>query len=120
MSIQQRFQSILDRLQTAASLKTVFGEPVKIDGKTIIPVAKVAYAFGMCSCDRKPKSQEHEDDQDCGGGGGGVAVRPAGVIEITPEGTRFVPTRTGGKVVGALFLGVLLGIAIAGKRSKKE
>ena len=37
-------QSIVDRLRTTGSVKTVFGDPVEAKGRTIIPVAKIAYA----------------------------------------------------------------------------
>ena len=122
MSIPERVQSIVERLQTSASVKTVYGEPIKVDGKTIIPVARVAYCFGMCSCGKKGEEQERqgEDQQSCGGGGGGLSVRPAGVLEITEGETRFISIGIGRKLAGALLVGLFLGVLIAGKRSKDK
>lgn len=116
MSIQQFFQSIADRLQTTASVKTVFGEPIEIKGRTIIPVARVAYGFGVGSGRGKQTDAESKDGGT--GGGGGIGVRPAGVLEITDEGTRFIPIGHRRRLVGALFLGFVLGILIVGRRSR--
>ena len=116
LSIQQFIQSIVDRLQTTASVKTVFGEPIEVKGRTLIPVAKVAYCFGAGS---RPGKQASEESKDTGTGGiGGVGVRPAGVLEITEETTRFIPIGHRRRLIGALFLGLVLGILIAGKRSR--
>ena len=121
MSIPERVQSIVERLQTSASVKTVYGEPIKVDGKTIVPVARIAYCFGMCSCGKRGEEQEQQDkDQQSCGGGGGLSIRPAGVLEITGGETRFIPIGIGRKLVGALLVGLFLGVLIAGKRSKDK
>jgi uncharacterized spore protein YtfJ len=122
MSIPERVQSIVERLQTSASVKTVYGEPIKAEGKTIIPVARVAYAFGMCSCGKRGEQQKQEaqDQQAPGGGGGALSIRPTGVLEITQAETRFIPIGLGRKLAGALLVGLLLGVLIAGKRSKRD
>lgn len=122
MSIPERVQSIVERLQASANVRTVYGEPIKIDGKTIVPVARIAYCFGMCSCGKKGEEQEQQgkDQQGCGGGGGGLSVRPAGVLEITEGETRFISIGIGRKLAGALLVGLFLGVLIAGKRSKDK
>ncbi len=118
MSIQQLFQSIIERLQSTASVKTIYGEPIEVKGKTIIPVAKIAYGFGAgAGTGKKTESGSNEGGA---GGGGGIAVRPAGVLEISQEGTRFIPINEGKKLVGALLVGCFLGILIAGRGSRRK
>jgi uncharacterized spore protein YtfJ len=119
MSAQQRFQSIVDHLQNAASVKTVYGEAIEVKGKTIIPIAKVGYCFGMCSCGKQPEKQE-PDENACEGMGGGLSIRPAGILEITQEETRFIPIGLGRKLAGALVLGLMLGMVVAGRRRRDE
>ena len=46
MSEQELVTSIADRLKASGDAKVVFGEPRVIEGKTIVPVASVAYGFG--------------------------------------------------------------------------
>jgi uncharacterized spore protein YtfJ len=83
MSEQEIVTSIADRLKASGDVKVAFGEPQVIEGKTIVPVASVAYGFGGGS-GGGPQGEGR-------GGGGGLRVKPLGVLEITPEGTRFVP-----------------------------
>ncbi len=122
MSIPERVQSIVERIQGSASVKTVYGEPIKAEGKTIIPVARVAYGFGMCSCGSKGADQQKQDKdtEGCGGGGAGLSVRPVGVLEISSGETRYIPIGMGAKIAGALLFGIFLGVLLAGKRSKNE
>ena len=75
MSEQEIVTSIADRLKASGDVKVVFGEPQVIEGKTIVPVATVAYGFGGGS-GGGPQGEGH-------GGGGGLRVKPLGVLEIT-------------------------------------
>ena len=85
MSEQEIITSIADRLRASGDVKVVFGEPQVIEGKTIVPVATVVYGFGGGSGMGPQRQGEGH------GGGGGLRVKPLGVLEITPESTRFVP-----------------------------
>jgi uncharacterized spore protein YtfJ len=123
MSFQQYFQSIIDRLQGGANIKTVYGDPITAEGKTIIPVAKVAYCFGAgigpgASALRKEGEQRTEGKEGIGMGGG-LRARPLGVVEITKEETKFIPIDERGKLAGMLLIGFFLGLVIAGRRSRK-
>jgi len=113
MSFKETMQSIIDRLQGSAVVKTVYGEPVKAEGKTIIPVAKIAYGFGAGSGSSK------EEDEQGGGGGGGIAVRPKGVLEITQDETRFISFDETRNMIIGMMLGLFLGIIIIRRASKK-
>jgi uncharacterized spore protein YtfJ len=120
MSLQQYFQTILDQLQSSASVKTVYGDPIIAEGKTIIPVARVAYGFGAGAGPvRKGEGESQTEGKEAGGGGGGIWARPVGLIEITKEETKFVPIRERRKLVGALLVGLLLGLWLGSRRSRK-
>ncbi len=108
----------MERLQGSASVKTVYGEPVVAEGKTIIPVAKVAYCFGVGSGPAR-KNEGQTEGEKAGGMGGGVRAKPIGVVEITKEGTKFIPIDERGKLAGVLLLGFILGILIVSGRSNK-
>jgi len=104
-----------EALSSSATVKSVFGEPIHLEGKTVVPVAKVAYGFGggFGKGHGKPGS-ESEKEGEGGGGGGGVRAFPAGALEITASGTRFVPFTdlrplAGAFAAGALFVGLILG-----------
>lgn len=62
-------ESAVEHVRASASLKTVFGEPVRVDGKTFIPVAKVPA--------KAPA-------------GPAAAAKPIGVVEISGTEAKFV------------------------------
>jgi uncharacterized spore protein YtfJ len=117
MSFHQYFQSIIERLQSGANVKTVYGDPVTIEGRTIIPVAKVGCCFGEFLGQAKDGEQDAKG-KERGGMGGAVRARPLGVVEITKEETRFIPIHENRKLAGALLVGLILGLLIASKRSR--
>jgi len=48
--MKEEIQALLDSLASLrekANVSAVFGEPVTADDRTVIPVARIAYAFGM-------------------------------------------------------------------------
>lgn len=106
MDTQALLHDLGERFGQSASVKTVYGDPVTADGRTVLPIARVFYSFGGGG-GRGPKDKEGGG----GGGGGMVAAWPSGALEVTPEGTRFVGIHDG-KLLGiALASGVVLGAA---------
>lgn len=78
---------IADRIGARAGATAVYGQPVSVDGVTVIPVARSRWGFGG-------GAGEGGDDEDSGsgaGGGGGAAASPVGYIEISDGVARFVP-----------------------------
>ena len=111
MTAVEFFQSIIERLHGAASVKAVYGDPIEAQGKTLIPVAKVAYGFGGGYCETG-KDKKEGKDREGGGMGGGVRTKPVGVLEVTEDGTRFVPCTSGKKIAAILAVGFIAGFLI--------
>lgn len=83
----------LEDLQANASVDAVFGQPVTMGEKVVIPIARVTYGFGL-GFGEGADQEAGESDAGAGAGGGGGAgmgARPLGVVEITPEHTRIEP-----------------------------
>lgn len=121
MSIQQFFRSLGEHLQTGAGIKTVYGDPVAVEGKTIIPVARVGYGFGGGSRAKKRGTSEEQKGSAEGeesGGGGGFGASPVGVVEITREDTKFISIGDERRMAWALIIGLFLGIFIGRRRSR--
>jgi uncharacterized spore protein YtfJ len=126
VSTKELIDSAVNHLRASASVKTVYGEPVIVDGKTIIPVAKVAYGFGGgVGPRRQPAAAEQGKEptiaETSEGAGGGVAAKPVGVVEISGQETRFVPFGQAKRLAWALGIGsglvLLLGLVLR-RRSK--
>ena len=79
----------IGQVHERASVRTVFGEPFQVNGRTIIPVAKVQYGFGF-GVGRK-NDKEEAGAGEGGGGGAGVSVRPVAVLEISSHETKVRP-----------------------------
>ncbi len=114
-SVQEVLHTVEEPLKDT-SAKQVFGEPYEAQGKTIIPVARVAYGFGGGT--GRHHADGKEEPESTGGGGGAMAV-PFGVLEITPEHTKLIEFSDRKKLVGAAMLGLAFGMLL-GRRSKRR
>jgi uncharacterized spore protein YtfJ len=101
MDVKETLQAIGERLQTGATVKAVFGDPVTAGDRTVIPVARVRFGFGAGGGTRS-------HDEGGGGGGGGVRADPAGMIEISPAGTTFIAFPDYRRLAVAFALGILV------------
>ncbi|MFF3325148.1 spore germination protein GerW family protein [Streptomyces sp. NPDC002889] len=82
-------ERLADKLGGRASVTAVYGEPVTRDGITVIPVARVGFAFGGGAGQEISTARTGEG----GGGGGGVEARPLGFIEIREGTATYKPIR---------------------------
>ena len=107
--IHEVLKEVSENIEKAANVKTVFGDPVRVGHRTIIPVATVAVSG------------------ESRGQGLHVESKPVGYIEITDEGAKFVSTPDSTKIalrgilsglvaLGMFILSVILG---AFKKEKK-
>jgi len=112
MTVKEFFDTLLERIHAGANVKTVYGDPVEAQGKTIIPVAKVAYGFGAGYGDTE-KDKKSGSGKEGGGLGAGVRAKPVGVIEVTKDDTRFVPCTSGKKIAALLVIGFIAGFLIS-------
>ena len=103
MALQDILKNVSDRMEGSADVKRVYGEPLDVEGRTIIPVAKVRYGFGGGFGEGKGS----EDAGQGGGGGGGVEVTAIGILEITPEGTRYTSFEDRSRLIR---VGAMLGL----------
>ena len=110
MAATDILHQISESLGSTANVKAVFGDPIQTAGKTVIPVAKVAYGFGGGFGTGHGKADTDGGRHgEGGGGGGGVRAFPAGALEITESGTRFIPFPDIRWLAGALMTGLMLG-----------
>lgn len=68
---------------TSSGIKSTYGDPIVIDGTTIVPVAAVQYGFGA-------GDTGSGDDGPNGSGGGGTSI-PFGVYVSDDTGMHFRP-----------------------------
>jgi uncharacterized spore protein YtfJ len=117
MSSSTMLQSLHENLSSRAQVKSVFGEPISAEGKTIIPIAKIAYGFGA-GVGTGGVGDTHARGEG-GGGGGAIRAVPVGVVEVSSnQPARFVPITDRKKLGAAAMVGVLVGIWLGWRRRR--
>ncbi len=107
-------EQVLATAQEALSVRRVFGDPIQVDGATIVPVARVSGGGGG--------GGRGTDDA---GAGYGLNARPVGVYVIHDGDARWRPAIDvnrvilGGQLVAAAAIAVL-GPAIAKRWAQHE
>jgi uncharacterized spore protein YtfJ len=75
-------KTITGEMQKALSARTAVGDPITVEGKTVIPLMSVGMGFGAGSGSGTQASPGG------GGGGGGLGMKPVAVIIIDEQGVR--------------------------------
>jgi uncharacterized spore protein YtfJ len=130
MELEDIFEALED-MRDKASVSAVYGEPVTVGEKTIIPVADIKYGFGLGYGEGPARRDEDEEAEPSGqgggaggGAGGGVAARPVAVLEVTADGVEVKPVIDEGRIalvgiftgIWAIFWGAMTLKAIFGKK----
>lgn len=82
MKIEEILKTVTEEIANMISTKTVIGEHITLEGKTIIPVTKVSFGFGSGGGEGKGKTGEEGFG---GGGGGGGTIQPVAFIVVSRE-----------------------------------
>jgi uncharacterized spore protein YtfJ len=84
-------ERIVERLGGRSGVRAAFGEPVERGDITVVPVARLRWAFGAGEGSGPASGAEGGPVSAGAGGGGGVSADPIGYIEISPSGAAFRP-----------------------------
>lgn len=128
-----QIESIVERLQRSANVRSVFGDPIERGDKTVVPVARVAFGFGGGygsggesagrggkSAGRGGSEASRTDEPRGGGGGGGAAAAPVGALEITDDGTQFVRFGERRRSLALLGVGFAAGVLVGRRVGRGE
>lgn len=105
--------SVLNRLAATAHVGLAYGDPITVNGRTVIPVGTVGYGFGFGF--GSGKGPGHKREGGGGGGGGGVNVQPIAYIEFTKNGTRVRPVLDWTRLI-ILATATLMPMLVRGRR----
>ncbi|MFI5029032.1 MAG: spore germination protein GerW family protein [Solirubrobacterales bacterium] len=79
-----KFNQGLENLEKMFTSKTVVGDPIQVDGHTIVPLLAVGLGFGAGS----GSGGDNRGKGEGGGFGGGGGVRPVALIISGKDGVR--------------------------------
>ena len=92
MEVEGLFKQAVDEIERMLNTKTVVGEPLSIEGNTIIPLVSVGFGFAAGGgSGNAPATGEGSG----GGTGGGGGVKPVAVLIINQDGVRLEPIKSG-------------------------
>ncbi len=87
-------KTTLGEIEKVLSTRTVVGEPITIQGATLIPLISVGFGFGAGGASGKGEAKQKGEGAG-GGTGGGAWVRPIAIVIVDKEGVRIEPIRGG-------------------------
>ncbi|MFQ6122374.1 MAG: GerW family sporulation protein [Dehalococcoidales bacterium] len=95
-------KTTLEEIEKVLSTRTVVGEPITVQGATLIPLISVGFGFGAGGGSGRGEAKQKGEGAG-GGTGGGAWVRPIAVVIVDKEGVRIEPIRGGiATVIGKL------------------
>ena len=113
-NIENLFDKAVGEIERMLNTKTVVGEPITIEGNTLIPLVNVGFGFGVGG----GQGAEPKKGSGHGGGtGGGGGVKPVALIIINEHGVRVEPIKSGTTTV-LEKVAETIGKAASGKSAK--
>jgi uncharacterized spore protein YtfJ len=90
--IDKLFEKAVGEIERMLNTKTVVGDPITIEGNTLIPLINVGFGFGVGG----GQGTDPQKGSGHGGGtGGGGGVKPVALVIINEEGVRVEPIKSG-------------------------
>jgi len=97
--VESLVKTTLGEIEKVLSTRTVVGEPMTIEGVTLIPLISAGFGFGAGGGAGKGEAKQKGEGSG-GGTGGGAWVRPVAVVVVTKEGVKIEPIM--GSLAGAI------------------
>lgn len=90
--IENLFDKAVAEIERMLNSKTVVGEPIKVEGNTLIPLINVGFGFGVGG---GKGNEPNKGSGEGGGTGGGGGVKPVALVIINADGVRVEPIKSG-------------------------
>ena len=108
--VRSLIETLSPRLEQMVKTETVVGEPIQVQGKTLIPLVRVTYGiFGggaLGEAEGKGKANKGEGGGKAegkgGGTGGGLKMSPAAIVCVDDAGVSVFPIEEAKGVFGAI------------------
>jgi uncharacterized spore protein YtfJ len=92
--VESLLKATLAEVERLLSTRTVVGEPINIEGQTIIPLIAVGFGFGAGGGSGKDQKTTSLEGLGAGSGAGG-GIKPVAVIIVNKDGVRLESVRRG-------------------------
>ncbi|MDA1128400.1 MAG: spore germination protein GerW family protein [Chloroflexi bacterium] len=116
--VERLLKGSAEEMEKLLSSKTVVGEPLIVNGNTVVPLLSIGSGFGAGGGSGKGKKGGDEGEGSGGGTGGGGGVKPVAVIIINDDGVRVEPVA--GPPSTLEKVGAAIGAALQKRDDKSE
>ena len=96
--VERLLKAAIEEIERVLSSKSVVGDPITVEGTTIVPLVNIGFGFGAGgAAGRSPKEKRGEGSGGITGGGGGI--KPVAIVVINQEGVRLEPVFSYSRVI---------------------
>lgn len=110
--VSELLKTALGEIERVLSTKTVVGDPIEVEGNTLIPLISIGFGFGAGGGLGKGPEKPGGEGQGAGTGGGG-GIRPVAVIVVGADGVKVEPVKGTASTIMDKF-GDVIGKAVEG------
>lgn len=96
--IENLLKTTLNEVEKMLATKSVVGEPIVVDGVTIIPLSSMGFGFGAGGGSGKIGTEGPREGVG-GGTGGAGGIKPVAVVVVSKDGVRVEPLKRGATTV---------------------
>jgi len=115
-NVEELFGTAISEIERMLNTKTVVGDPITIEGNTLIPLVSVGFGFGAGGGEG---TDPNKGGGTGGGTGGGGGVKPVALVIINKDGVRIEPIK-GGATSVLEKVAESIGKVAAGKSESKK
>jgi uncharacterized spore protein YtfJ len=116
--VENLLKTTLGEIERLLTTKTVVGEPIEVEGNTIIPLISIGFGFGAGGGTGK-EAKKVEAEGYGGGSGGGGGIRPVAIVVVDKNGVRLETIKKGAASV-VEKAGEALGKIVEKQAAKKD
>lgn len=115
MDVEKLFGTAVNEIERMLNTKTVVGDPITVEGSTLIPLISVGFGFGVGGGEGTDPGKGAGTGGGTGGGGG---VKPVALVVVNKDGVRVEPIK--GSAGSAIEkIAEVIGKTAAGKSGTK-
>ncbi|WP_330381826.1 GerW family sporulation protein [Defluviitalea phaphyphila] len=122
-NLKNSFEALFSQMEKFISTKTVVGEPVHVEGATILPLIDVSFGAGAGASEGRAERKDDKDAGGAGGGGLGAKITPSAILVIKKDGSvQLINVKSQDSVnkIIDMIPGILSKFNIGSKKDKEE
>ena len=93
-TVENITKTTIQEIERVLNSRTIVGEPINVDGRTLIPLISIGFGFGAGGGSGKGEGNRKGEGEG-GGTGGGAWIRPVAIVISDKDGIKIEPVMGG-------------------------